>query len=113
MELPFKGDEYPANRQAVLNVLVHDHVPATKLRWQVTGSFALLRVTDYNGTGANPDAWLAIEATETYTPRDGQRQVSRSVHITLSAKERAELLAMLLRTPEAPPAPPPAASTPL
>lgn len=102
MDFPFKGDEYPANRQAVLNVLVHDHIPSTKLRHQVVGSWGHLRVTDYNGTGPNPEAWLTIEATETYTPRDGQRQVSRSIHLTLNAKERADLLGMLLRTPEAP-----------
>lgn len=100
--LPFQDDQYPANRQAVWNVLVQDHIPSNKLRWQVKDSIGHLRVTDYNGTGPTPEAWLSIEATETYTPRDGQRQVNRTIHLTLNAKERADLLAMLLRTPGEP-----------
>lgn len=76
-------------------ILLRDHTPYNKYKHEVTDSVCEVRVKDYDGTGPNPEAWLEIQLSETYTPEGSKRQMTRTIHATLRADQRAKLLAAL------------------
>ncbi len=79
-------------------VMHRDHTPFNKYRHEVEDGVCEVRVKDYDGTGANPEAWLEITLSETYTPAGSKRSLTRTISATLKADERAKLIAMLQST---------------
>lgn len=79
-------------------ITVKDHYPANKTKYQVRDSFCEVRVNNYDGSGTNPNAWLEIFLIEVYTPENSNRQMSRTIHLTLNTEQRAALLAYLKET---------------
>ena len=72
-----------------------DHRIWNKFSWQVKDVAAHMKVKDYDGKDGKNHAWTEISIEEYYTPEAGSRQQSKTIHLTLNAEQRAELIAML------------------
>ena len=77
--------------------VIKDHKPNGKRPWEVTDSSCEITVNDYDGTLANPRAWLSIDLSEQYTTESG-RIMSKTVSVTLNPEQRAALIEMLTRS---------------
>lgn len=83
--------------QVKFTALDQNHVPWSKYRHEIEQGACRVTVTDYDGSKANPDPWTEIQLDETYTIDGGKRPVCRTIHMTLNAAQREELLQLLLR----------------
>jgi hypothetical protein len=81
------------------STLIWDHVPHNKHRWQVESAVCEVSVADYDGSKSNKNAWLEIRLSETCTPEGSTRAMTRTISVTLDAKQRAALLAALSTEP--------------
>lgn len=79
------------------SALIADHIPGSKLSFEVEDSTAELKVSDYDGTGNNDKAWTEIVVSEVYRLQGSKRFNAKTIHITLNPEQRKKLIEMLTK----------------
>lgn len=86
-----------SNSMKHMKKIIKDYTPYTKLKTQVEDSFATVAISDYDGSGSDPQSWITIYLGESYINRGGKRQIERDISITLYDEDRQKLIDMLTR----------------